>query len=256
MIVYYSGTGNSACVAQEMARLLDDKTLAVSKLTPTKFSLQEGETLGLVFPVHSWGIPKRMLAFIRQMEVENLTRETVVYAIATCGDDAGLTNAQLKHELLKKGIVLKHVYAVRMPNTYILFPGFDVDAESLRNQKIAETMAVLPTLAEAIKSNQPADYYVKTDKSWLKSKVIYPLFMRFMMDDKPFYTTDACIGCGLCAQQCGEGNITLENGRPTWHGGCTQCLGCINRCPKQAIEYGKKSLGKGRSHMNPQPAEK
>ena len=41
--------------------------------------------------------------------------------------------------------------------------------------------------------------------------------------------------------------IELQNGKPVWvkkH--CTQCLGCINRCPVQAIEYGKDTPGRRR----------
>lgn len=250
MIIYYSGTGNSAYVANEMAKLMNDRQLQVTAETHTTLKLAEGETLGIVFPIHSWGIPKRMLQFFREMRVENVNAQTVVYAIMTCGDDSGLANEQVKTELLKKGIKTNHIYSVRMPNTYMIFPGFDVDSEALRNEKIAETTAVLPRLAEAVKANKPTSQYVKTNQSWLKSKVIYPLFMRHMMSDKPFYTTDACTSCGLCAKQCGEGNIKMEKGRPSWQGHCTQCLGCINRCPQKAIEYGKKSVGKGRSHMD------
>lgn len=41
-------------------------------------------------------------------------------------------------------------------------------------------------------------------------------------------------------------NITLPNGRPVWGDNCTQCMACICYCPTEAIEYGKKSLGKPR----------
>ena len=39
---------------------------------------------------------------------------------------------------------------------------------------------------------------------------------------------------------------TMENGKPRWADNCTQCMACIARCPKQAVEYGKSSVGKTR----------
>lgn len=66
---------------------------------------------------------------------------------------------------------------------------------------------------------------------------------------KKFYATDACTGCGLCTKVCPLKNITLENGRPSWHGNCTQCQACISICPHTAIEYGKITLGKRRHYL-------
>ncbi|MDO4191224.1 MAG: EFR1 family ferrodoxin [Bacteroidales bacterium] len=247
MILYYSGTGNSRYVAQEMARLMNDHMVRLTKETPTEVTFTN-EPLGLVFPVHSWGIPKRMAKFLKAM-TWGKEKPTMCYAILTCGDDAALTNVQLRNVLANKGIFIQHIYAVRMPNTYIVFPGFNVDKEELRNEKIAETTALLPHLAEAIKNNAPTQHYITTGHAWLKSKIIYPLFMKLMMNDKPFFVTDQCNGCGLCAKQCCESNIVMHDNHPVWQHQCTQCLGCIHHCPKQAIEYGKQTQNKGRSHM-------
>ncbi|MGN0984081.1 MAG: flavodoxin domain-containing protein [Gemmiger sp.] len=51
--------------------------------------------------------------------------------------------------------------------------------------------------------------------------------------------------CGAQAMN----NITIQNGKPVWGGDCTHCMACICRCPTEAIEYGKKSLGKPRYHF-------
>ena len=59
----------------------------------------------------------------------------------------------------------------------------------------------------------------------------------------------ACIGCGKCVELCPLNNIHLENGKPVWGKNCTHCMACICYCPKEAIEYGKKSKGKPRYHF-------
>lgn len=45
---------------------------------------------------------------------------------------------------------------------------------------------------------------------------------------------------------CPLNNITLEDGKPLWGGNCTHCMACISYCPTEAIEYGRRSVGKPR----------
>ena len=73
----------------------------------------------------------------------------------------------------------------------------------------------------------------------------YPLFVK----DKAFIAGEKCTGCGACVRLCPRKNITLSGGRPRWSGNCTHCMACISYCPTQAIEYGKKSAGKPRYHI-------
>ena len=48
---------------------------------------------------------------------------------------------------------------------------------------------------------------------------------------------------------CPLNNIHLENSKPVWGKNCTHCMACICYCPKEAIEYGRKSKGKPRYHF-------
>ena len=57
------------------------------------------------------------------------------------------------------------------------------------------------------------------------------------------------IGCSKCVELCPLNNIHLENGKPVWGKNCTHCMACICYCPKEAIEYGKKSRNKPRYHF-------
>ena len=41
-------------------------------------------------------------------------------------------------------------------------------------------------------------------------------------------------------------NIVMEEKQPLWGKDCTHCMACICGCPKEAIEYGRKSKGKPR----------
>ena len=80
---------------------------------------------------------------------------------------------------------------------------------------------------------------------WLKSYVINRSFNKFATNDKKYLSTDKCISCGKCVEVCPLKNVTLENGRPKWHGHCTMCMACYHHCPTNAIQYGKGTEGKG-----------
>ena len=69
-------------------------------------------------------------------------------------------------------------------------------------------------------------------------------YYRWFITTKKFRTEDSCIGCGKCEKVCPLGNIRMEKGLPQWGDRCTHCMACINFCPKDAIEYGKGSVGK------------
>ena len=81
--------------------------------------------------------------------------------------------------------------------------------------------------------------------AWV-NKAFYPA----AVSDKGYTVTDSCIGCGKCEKLCPLNNISMENGRPVWQGNCTQCMACICRCPAEAIEYGRKTRGKRRYHLD------
>jgi epoxyqueuosine reductase QueG len=43
-------------------------------------------------------------------------------------------------------------------------------------------------------------------------------------------------------------NIVLNGGVPEWKHTCQECLACLNFCPKQAIQHGKKTANRSRYH--------
>ena len=251
MIFYFSGTGNSAHAAQKLAQLLGDKVKNIADYYDNIYkgvdiSLKDEKYLGIVCPVHSWGLAKPMARFLRQVRFKDYEGEKA-FCMVTCGDTCGTADKQVK-SLLKRHnhIVCCNVYSVQMPNTYIVMKGFGTDADVLRDQKLKNAEPEIARIAKAISTNSDYEHYVRGKKPFLKGRILYPLFMAFTMGDKKFFAEESCTGCGLCAKKCPEKNITMENNRPKWLGHFVKCLSCIHRCPARAIQYGDVTQDMGR----------
>ncbi len=251
MIFYFSATGNSKWVAEQLADILGENTVSVNEeLRVSKsnytYSLSDDERIGFVFPVHSWGVPSLMLRFIKRLKLNNYNGHQV-FSVCTCGDDAGYTNKIMEDALKGKGLKLESCHTVQMPNTYIVFPFFDVDNKAVERQKVESAKYRIRKISKAIVDGmEDKSLYVKGSMAGLKTSLIYPLFKKYTFGQNPFRVSDACLHCGLCEKTCPTSNIRMEDGKPVWGNQCVQCLACIHHCPVRAIEYGKITEKKGR----------
>jgi flavoprotein len=66
--------------------------------------------------------------------------------------------------------------------------------------------------------------------------------------DKRFWADEKCNSCEICYKVCPDGNIEMKNEKPSWLHRCEQCLACIQWCPQEAIQYGKKTVKYQRYH--------
>lgn len=252
MIFYFSGTGNSRWVASQLSDYFSDTLYQIGEyerneapLVP-EFEVKPEEKIGFVFPIHSWGIPPIVTQFIADMRLKSYSNQ-LVYCIMTCGDECGYTDRMFAEAIHAKGLTTKHIYSVIMPNSYICLKGFDVDSKEIQAKKVEQTKLDLPKLIAAIENDLPIDFY-KKGKRFLKIKsgLIYNLFAKHSLTDKPYTCDDKCISCRKCVKVCPVSNVELVDGKPMWKGHCTQCLACIHVCPTKSIDYGKITRNKGR----------
>ena len=258
MIFYFSGCGNSKHVAETIAAGLNDTLTFIPEATREgryEYTLAEGERLGFVFPIYSWAPPKLVLDFVKKLTVkvpepvEGPTSKPYIYFACTCGDNCGLTEKVFRKAVEEKGWTLSACFSVQMPETYIGMVGFKLDTPENAKLKNDRADDLLKRNITRLINKESFSEIVVGGLAWLKTYLVNPGFNRSATDDSKYLSTEACIHCGKCVEACPLKNITLEEGRPKWHGHCTMCMGCYHHCPVNAIQYGKATAGKGQYYF-------
>lgn len=249
MIFYYSGCGNSKFIAKSIAEATNDNLVFIPEAqreSKFEYDLAENETLGFVYPIYSWRPPHLVEEFVEKLKINGIP--SYVWTAVTCGDNVGETEKIFRNELKAIDLDLNAAFCFKMPNTYVNMMGMSVDKPAVAEQKIAKAKEKLPDVIEMIKSKTAFSDMIKGAFPRFKSNVIGSGFYKWASDE-PFFSTDDCISCGMCMLVCPLKNITIEDGRPKWHGNCNTCDACYHHCPKHAIQYGKKTKGKGQYHF-------
>lgn len=268
VIFYFTGTGNSLWVARKLeAQLLlrssKGESIQVHPLThlqmdtegrahspnlhkaPGAFPVDASIAVGLVFPVHAWGVPSVIL---RSLDL--LQGAGYYYALAVNAGQVANTLVQLSRVMQKKGMALSAGFSIRMPSNYLPFGG--AEPEEDQRTWFQEAEQKIRQVAGVVSSG--AVLPVEKGPLWqnLLLSGLNGLFASHSSTlDKRFYVQDSCMSCGVCERVCPVGNIRLENGHPVWLHHCEQCYACIQWCPEEAIQYGKGTIGKKRYH-NPE----
>lgn len=250
MIICFSGTGNSLAVARSLSARLGDTVVRLGASAPESLSAVTDSRIVWVMPVHCWGLPRYAVSAIRRLAIEG-AEAVPHFLVLTCGDDTGLADRQWRRLMRRKGWKPLAAHSVFMPNTYVLLPGFDVDKASVAAAKMKRMPEAVERIAHAIKCRSGVDSLHRGRMAWLKSRVLYPLFMRFLTSPKPFGADAGCVACGRCSEVCPLGNVTLAGADgPRWGTDCTLCLGCYHVCPKHAVHYGSATSRKGQWNGN------
>lgn len=237
MIFYFSGTGNSAWAARQLAKLTGDEACDITVLNELP-DLADARQIGFVFPVYAWGVPEIMANFAKKLP----KAQVFTFGVCTCGGDVGHTMKRFS-----KLYPLSSSYSLVMPNNYII--GSDTDEEGEIHQKITTAQAELERISGEIQQQEKVYRVHEGGLAGLKSGLVNFGFNRFARSAKPFFAEDNCNGCGLCTANCPAHAITLKDGKPTWAAQCYQCMRCINQCPQQAIQYGKSTAGRRRYNI-------
>lgn len=269
MILWFSGTGNSRYVAEQLAARLGQQ---LRRLTPDlregRISLSSGDTdLIWICPVYSWGIPPYVRSILQTVTIDSPEADSLHHhLVLTCGDDCGLAVEMWRRDIRQRHWLDRLAFSVTMPNNYVCMKGFDVDPKDVEQKKLSESAERIAEIAGRLETdgNSEITDVIRGSFAWVKTKIIYPWFVRHAMSPKPFRHTSDCISCGKCAAACPTRNITMtpdirtestdtmprQRKYPHWSSDCAGCLACYHICPRHAVMYGKSTINKGQ-YRNP-----
>ncbi|MFA5100613.1 MAG: EFR1 family ferrodoxin [Candidatus Omnitrophota bacterium] len=247
VIYYFSGTGNSLIVANDLAA-----ELGSAKVIPVTKALKSGgdpsyDVVGVVYPVYMFGIPLIIASFLKTLIVK---QGAYVFCVATYGGLTGRPHSLAKDILRKRAIDLAAGFSVRMPGNYT--PLYGAIAQEQQERMFAKEKSKVQEIANLIRERARGIYEEKP--VWL-SFLFYILLYKAGSAQIPsagrnFWVNDACTKCGICGRVCPVENIAMKDGKPVWLDHCQQCVACLQWCPVEAIQYKKSTAGRKR-YRNP-----
>ena len=231
VIYCFSGTGNSLNAAKIIAAQIGGASIVSVKKGTVSELAADADVVGFICPVYEWDIPETMKDFAETLTVND---KAYTFMVATYIAVHGRCFETMDAILRQKGTQLHYGKALRCVASqcvaYEPFPNprWMVPLSDRHARKIGRQIAVM-------RSNRFPRMSPVTRK--LYGKMMTP-FMNVRHEyDKGFFTSDKCVGCGLCSRLCPCKNITMSDKHPVWNHSCIGCNACVVYCPHKAIMF-------------------
>jgi len=243
-IYFYSGTGNSLWTARKIAGLLGRSELISLNQRQRPSPAGDAERIGLVFPVHIWGLPSPVIEFLKALKAGS---GQYLFAVAVNAGQVAATLIQMQKLLRAGHHHLASGFSVDLPSNYIPWGG--AISRDKQRKKITAALQKIERIAGVVRNKEN----LPPEKGAFWQNPILSLMYRKSFPhvpgmDKSFWVDEKCRDCGICAKLCPAENIRIMDGRPVWQHRCEQCFACIQWCPEEAIQHGRSTLNKKRYH--------
>lgn len=221
---------------------LGDTELMPIALTGKEPIQPSADKIGLIFPVHIWGLPSPVVDFLNHLKPGS---SGYYFAAAVHAGQVAATLVQLKKILQERNIILSSGFSVCMPSNYIPWGG--ADSPDKQKKRFDAALSKINDIASSISAGKlmPPEKGPAWQNIFL-SAIYRASYDRVPRMDKPFYADEKCTGCGICEKICPARNISLVDKKPAWQHRCEQCFACLQWCPEEAIQYGKGTVKRER----------
>ncbi|MBO4494980.1 MAG: EFR1 family ferrodoxin [Clostridiales bacterium] len=233
--IYLSGTGNTKhCLEKLFSFIAPDAEMIPLESKEALEKIRSNDEILLAYPTQFSNVPYMVKDFItKNKEVWKGKR---VFCMTTMGAFAGDSAGCAARILKKFGAEITGGLQIKMPDSVC-------DSKMLKkplevNQRLVrEADARIERVAREITAEGK---YPKEGLSFFAHLVgLFGQRLWFYGKTKDYSTklkiNDDCVGCGLCAENCPMGNLTIQNGKALSNNRCAMCYRCISLCPKKAI---------------------
>ena len=247
VLFYFSGTGNTWWVTEEISRHLTKKDFnsraySIEAVTPVKAAalIEESSLVGFGYPIHGSDLPQPMKEFIEALP-QYPGKDALVFCTQWLwsGDGAYLGASMLK----EKGFTVKWGEHFLMPNnvtvSIIRLPYTNNPARlSAVRQRTSRKVNRLVNLITAGKPYRHGFNYL----AYLLGSMQRVPFRRYYhkLQNDIGINREVCIDCGECVRLCPVGNLYYAGDIIKTKGNCILCTRCYNFCPVAAVTYMKR----------------
>jgi ferredoxin len=233
----FSGTGNTAALAERLAKELYRNDLRTSVQPVTQAFIDRGgmsdptiKMIGIAFPVYTFNAPLIVEELIDKLPDG---RGQPVFLMQTA---ARVEWANRGASIRPRAMLAARGYRVFYDRTFIMPPNaFRAYPESLCIALIRKAFSSLPGMAsDLITKEERLSHYSKLNA--LVSRLGRGQRMDAAHFGRQLHANEGCTRCGWCVQACPRGNISILEDKPVFGRSCMMCLRCIYGCPRKAIE--------------------
>lgn len=259
LILYFSGTGNTYFIADKIFTRLNKEEHNVKMQSLENIQLKEIEETDILifgYPIYACDIPDFIENHLHQL---NTVKNKGVIVYCTMGLYAGNSLRRVIKFFSKKGFKSLDYQEIKMPGSdglvymkkdskyvkNVMSTDFHESSEvNGANKKIIDKV----DKANSTGINSLPEKIPGLKISGMIMGILMKLVYKFMENrlKKKFWVDKSCIKCGLCEDNCPADNIIMKEDNIEFLVKCYLCMRCINQCPVEAIQIGKKTKGKFR----------
>lgn len=238
-IFYFSATGNSLSFARKLASRLEDCQLrSISSELENDNIKTTSESIGFVFPVYAWGMPRIVEEFIRKLQIAG---HPYLFSVVSCYGIAAKTLDSADKLLQNKGFGLQAGFVIKSGRGSLMkMNSFDKIIIALDRQRkhLRTGDERLDEISNVIKNKETHS----NEKSSVPANLFGSMFHSYGIDffktaARDFSISQDCTGCGKCVRLCPRANIRITDTKPAFGNDCELCHACIQWCLEFAISH-------------------
>jgi len=232
LVFFFSATGNSLYVAKEIGGP-EAELRSIAQEIHNENPVYEAEEIGFVCPVYCFILP----AIVQDFIARSTFKADYFFTVGTFGAHATIFPEFVDGFAKEHGVQMNYISAIQMVDTYL--PYFDADREKADPKNLLIPEKVVSVLAAI---NNRENYMLPVTQ---QDRMICEGYYRgsgrdrqrptATRSEKIVFSTDACVGCGVCASICPHGSWKVIDGKGVPEGECENCLACVHNCPQKAI---------------------
>ncbi|MCK9309384.1 MAG: EFR1 family ferrodoxin [Candidatus Cloacimonetes bacterium] len=235
-IYYFSGTGNTRFIAQEIQLGLSDggsvcELIPIETITKRERTLEpeKYDLVGIGFPVHAFDAPRIVYDFLEMLPIAHIR----CFLFKTAGDKFlnGGSTRRVRMLLAHHNWKLEHESFFVMPSNIASKAKTDKIESLVEAAKIHAAETVCEILSETKR--------ILPDSSAQRMfSLMHHVENRGCKQGSRYWrTNDKCVLCGSCVAECPTKNISIAKGKIVFGDSCILCLRCWWNCPTRAIYH-------------------